>query len=290
MKRFIGYYVLESIIDPERSTLDPQIFDNPNESNPRIKPAIIQLIQSGINRIQEKTSVIDYTIIGSILTKRYSDTSDVDINVLISSGDYNAVKDFAISISEKNIPSTKHPINFHVVDNRKDFNNANESADAVFDPKQNKFIRKASSKPFDLNQYWSDYKTVVDTIKDAKEDLKDDLIDYEQLKTIKREDLQAIKQKLETEIKEIEGDVHELEGIYDKIKKERRSAFEAPLTATEIYKYGSKNRLPQNVIYKLLEKHYYLQFIQKIEEIIGPDNKLSKSETDKLSNYVLKQS
>ena len=43
-----------------------------------------------------------------------------------------------------------------------------------------------------------------------------------------------------------------------------------------------RNRLPNNVIYKMLEKYYYFEFINKLKEIIGDDRKLSDKEADSL--------
>ena len=74
---------------------------------------------------------------------------------------------------------------------------------------------------------------------------------------------------------------------YEKIKQNRRNAFAKTVTSKEIREYGAKNRLPENVIYKLLEKYHYLEFLKNVEDIVGDDNKISDKEADELSDYIL---
>ena len=40
------------------------------------------------------------------------------------------------------------------------------------------------------------------------------------------------------------------------------------MTPDEIRSYGIKNRLPKNVIYKMLEKYHYLKFYKKCKKIL----------------------
>jgi hypothetical protein len=67
----------------------------------------------------------------------------------------------------------------------------------------------------------------------------------------------------------------------------RNDAFSKDMTPSEIRKYGIKTRLPGNVVFKLLERYYYLDLYKKIRSIMGNDNKLSHSEFEQL-NATLK--
>jgi hypothetical protein len=40
------------------------------------------------------------------------------------------------------------------------------------------------------------------------------------------------------------------------------------MSPDEIRQYGVKNRLPKNVIYKMLEKYHYLKFYKKCKKIL----------------------
>ena len=68
----------------------------------------------------------------------------------------------------------------------------------------------------------------------------------------------------------------------DNALDKRKSGFEGEMTPENIKKYGVRNRLPNNVVYKMLEKCYYFEFINKLKEIIGDDRKLSDKEADSL--------
>ena len=56
--------------------------------------------------------------------------------------------------------------------------------------------------------------------------------------------------------------------IGDGVDAERRAAFDKDMSPDEIRTYGVKNRLPKNVIYKMLEKYHYLKFYKKCKKIL----------------------
>ena len=49
------------------------------------------------------------------------------------------------------------------------------------------------------------------------------------------------------------------------------------MTPEELTKYGTKNVLPENVIFKLLERYYYLRFMRELKILID-DNKIDTEE------------
>ena len=72
----------ESIIDIPRSTYAPMVFDKEDTSNPVIKPSVIKMIDDQLAEFAKEYPVLKYTLIGSILTHRYRNDADLDINVL----------------------------------------------------------------------------------------------------------------------------------------------------------------------------------------------------------------
>lgn len=285
MKPF-SKFLCESILDPERPILSVAVFDLADE--PKLKPSVRVQIIARIAILAKVANVIDYTLIGSILTRRYAEDSDIDVNVLVSESDDNMenIRNLATKLSGHFLEGTKHPINLHVLNDKADYDNANDSADGVFDISTNEFIRKPIEKPFHIEQYMSKFKSVVSKIDALKDDLKDDLLDYEELKHFSHEDMKVLQKEIETELKEIESDAQGLVDVYDRVRKERADGFARALTTKDIQEYGAKNRLPGNVIYKLLERHLYLNFLHKVKSIIGDDNKLSSKEADQLSVLV----
>ena len=285
MKNFSEFFV-ESILDPEQLTLSPQIFELTDP--PKLKDSIRTEILAGIAKIAKTSNVLDYTLIGSILTKRYAEDSDIDINILVnaSEDDMDKIRSVAMEHSGRLVPNTKHPINYHVLADKSDFDNANKSADGVFDISKNAFIRKPIEKPFHIEKYFDSFKSVVSKIDVLKDELKDDLIDYTALKKFTKDDVKNLQKLIQNELDDIENTAKGLSDLHDKIVSSRNAGFAKDLTASEIREYGTKNRLPGNVIYKLLERHHYLRFLHEVDAILK-DGKVSEKEADKLVDIVL---
>ena len=72
----------ESIIDIPRRTYAPLVFDDADTPNPKIKQSVLGMIDKQIKEFEKEYPVLKYTLIGSILTKRYRNDADLDINVL----------------------------------------------------------------------------------------------------------------------------------------------------------------------------------------------------------------
>ena len=61
-------------------------------------------------------------------------------------------------------------------------------------------------------------------------------------------------------------------------------AFDKDMTPDEIKTYSIKNRLPANVVYKMLEKYHYLKLLKKCKKILD-DGEVTDDEIDSLK-YV----
>ncbi len=72
----------EAVIDIPRQTYAVGVFSNPEDKDPKIKPEIIGMIMKQFTEFKKEYPILDYSLIGSILTKRYRDDADLDINVL----------------------------------------------------------------------------------------------------------------------------------------------------------------------------------------------------------------
>ena len=119
-----------------------------------------------------------------------------------------------------------------------------------------------------------------------KGELKRDIIDYDELKELKPGEIKNLQDELDIKLKEIEKDLQDIIDIGDTVDAERRSAFDTEMTPDEIRTYGIKNRLPKNVIYKMLEKYHYLTFFKRCKKILD-DGEVSDTEIDSLKGgYV----
>ena len=72
----------ESIIDIPRRTYAFGVFDDEDTDNPKIKDSVLRMITKQFQEFETEYPILKYSLIGSILTKRYRNDADLDINVL----------------------------------------------------------------------------------------------------------------------------------------------------------------------------------------------------------------
>ena len=60
----------DAVIDIPRQTYAVGVFSNPEDKDPKIKPEIIGMIMKQFTEFKKEYPILDYSLIGSILTKR----------------------------------------------------------------------------------------------------------------------------------------------------------------------------------------------------------------------------
>src|SRR5210317_1783724 len=272
-------FVNESIIDIPRRTYAPAVFDDADTKNPKIKESVLKQINDQVKEFKEYP-VIKIALIGSILTKRYRNDADLDINILFDvpkekqeqervdlSQKYLSAKN-PNNIQGKLIPGSKHPINFYFITDKETYDDQNKKADAVFDIQANKFIKRPDDFTFDTELYVKEFERKVQELDVVKGELKRDIIDYNELKDLTTDDVLNLQDRINSKLDEIEDDIRLITRIGDNVDVERRAVFDKDMSPDEIRMYGIKNRLPKNVIYKMLEKYHYLKFYKKCKKIL----------------------
>ena len=295
--RFKDYLKLEAVIDIPRKGYAPGVFDNANTDSPKMKSKIIGQIMKQFTEFKKEYPILDYSLIGSILTKRYRDDADLDINVLFDvpkekqeeerlrlSKQFLSTKN-ADNIQGKLIPGTNHPINYYFITDKATYDDQNKKADAVFDIGKNKFIKRPEDFTFDPSLYVSDFNKKVQEIDVIKGELKRDIIDYKELKGLSANDVLDLQEKIKDKLEEIEDDIELIIKVGDDIDAERRKAFDTDMSPEEIRQYGIKNRLPKAVIYKMLEKYHYITFYKYCKKILD-DGVVTDKEIENMPEAV----
>ena len=283
----------EAVIDIPRQTYATGVFSNPEDKDPKIKPEIIGQIMKQFTEFKKEYPILDYSLIGSILTRRYRDDADLDINVLFDvpkekqeeerlrlSQKFLSAKN-PDNIQGKLIPGTRHPINYYFITDKETYDDQNKKADAVFDIGKNKFIKRPEDFEFDPKLYVKDFEKKVQEIDVIKGELKRDIIDYKELKGLKTNDVLDLQDKVKDKLEEIEDSIEDIIKIGDMVDSERRKAFDSDMSPEEIRQYGIKNRLPKAVIYKMLEKYHYITFYKYCKKILD-DGVVTDKEIDDL--------
>ena len=283
----------ESIIDIPRRTYAPSVFDDEDTNNPKIKDSVLRLITEQFKEFETQYPILKYSLIGSILTKRYRNDADLDINVLFDVPEDKREEErlrlskkylsaaSPDSIQGKLIPGTKHPINYYFITDEETYDDQNKKADAVFDIKGQSFVKRPEDFEFNPNLYIRDFQKQVDKIDVLKGELKRDIIDYDELLELKPGEIKDLEKKIKSKLNEIETDLEDLKDIGDTLDTERRAAFDKDMSPDEIKTFSIKNRLPKNVVYKMLEKYHYLKFLKKCKMILD-DGEVTDDEIDSL--------
>ena len=280
--------LIESIIDIPRKTYAPGVFDNADTENPKLKQKVLDMIDKQIKEFEKLAPVVSTSLIGSILTKRYRNDADLDINVLFDVPEdeqeerrvqYSGLlKD----INGKNVPGTEHPVNYYVITDPKVLENNNRKADGIFSIKDNNWIKKPDEDTFEPEKYEAEFQKRVQELDIIKGELKRDIVDYQELKQLTNNDVLNLQALVNEKLEEIEESIRRLKEIGDKLTNDRRDIFSREMTPDEIREFGKQNKLPKNVIYKMLEKYHYMKFYKYLKKILE-DDKITDKEIDDLS-------
>ena len=283
--------IREAVIDIPRRTYAKGVFDDADTDNPKLKQGVLDIIHNQIKQFNDIRPVLKYSLVGSILTKTYRDDADLDVNVLfdVPLEDRDVVrKELAKSLSSINgalVPGTKHPINYYIITDPNVKETNDKMADAVFDIKNNTFIRKAKEFKFDPKRYAADFEKKVREIDVVQGELKRDIIDYNELKELNPDDVLNLQDLINEKLNEIEESIEQLVSIGNTVLKDRADAFATDMTAEKIKTFGRKNALPKNVIYKMLEKYHYLTFYKKLKDILS-DGEITDAEINSIDEAL----
>ena len=142
-------YYNESSIDHVRDVYAPSVFINPEDSKPELKPTISNQIQHHVGRFGNLFKVTKFFIKGSILTKQYNDSADIDVYIQGNIPDNDAVKDkieqLWSELDGQMAAGTKHPLQYYVTDKDYDFKNT----EAAYDVGENRWIKQTPPKEID---------------------------------------------------------------------------------------------------------------------------------------------
>ena len=114
-----------------------------------------------------------------------------------------------------NIPGTKHPVNYYFITDEETYDDQNNKADATFDIKGQKFIKRPDDFKFDINLYLKDFERKVQEIDVTKGELKRDIVDYDELSELKAGEIKDLEKRLTSKLNEIEKSIQDLSNIGD---------------------------------------------------------------------------
>ena len=276
--------LFESVIDMTRKILDPVIFDK-NGDEYTMKPEVVDFIRGVINDIDDKiVTVVDSFIKGSILSFQWNDKTDVDLLIqtnISSEDDRRRIQDEVDEQFSIDIPKTKHPLQIYINIGKYDERNA----DGIYDIDKG-WVKGPYNIAVNIDDYMSKFRKTVDSIDISTGELKRDMVDYDMLKELPDGEIDGLKKKTEEKLSEINNDVEDIVFQYKHIRDMRHNAFKEDMTPKDLVKYGTKNSLPENVIFKMLERYYYLKHMYKLKSLIDNNKIDSDDDVDNIENIL----
>lgn len=119
---------VSNILDPISDKLDPAVWENPLDPEPRLKPQLLHWIKNAVKQALEDHGyehTEDWTrlcLTGSLTTYQYAPDSDCDVSLFVDTvkfPEWSRGEMIGIMISEfdgsKNLPGTGHPLQVYVV-------------------------------------------------------------------------------------------------------------------------------------------------------------------------------
>jgi hypothetical protein len=283
MQKFETFFQ-ESMIDIPRGNLDPKVFMMPDDGGkPYLAPSIKKQIFVGLDSIADLLPIKNCYIVGSILTKYWSERSDIDVNVEVFKEDVDDLTQANLlnilkTLNGQLATGSTHPINYYIHLETPD----PEKYDAIYDIKADKWLKDPIDLEVNLSDYYQNFNKVVSKIDLTLAQLRRDIIDYDALMKFNPEDIKNLQTILNRKLFEITDKIETLSDIRHTIVKKKKKAFKKPLTPEEIQLYKSKNTLPEVILDKLIQRYYYWDFIKKLEKILADKDQLDTEDVEKI--------
>ena len=259
--------IKESIIDLPRKSYDTSVFLK-DQQKPDLRPDVRQQLLDIVSSYSQWGRISEIMLIGSILTKQYNPNTDLDVTVIMepfSEKSFEAAQANSTLSQAGNdlLAGTDHPITVFA---RLEWDET--PADQIYDVLRNKWKKQTEVGAFDVGNYMQSFTDYVHKIDLDKGELERDLIDYDMLQDMGQEDIKGLSDMITGKIDEIDDAVKKLSGSYKTIWTLRKLSFDADMTPQDIKDYQIKNKLPANVVYKLLERYHYTRFLRALRQVL----------------------
>ena len=222
---------------------------------------------------------MNHYLIGSIASYNWRPTSDVDMTLVVRTSEVEPLKERFRGINGQPLLGTGHPVNFFVTDR---FDPGN--ADSIYDLSSHMWVKGPTDVHVGAADFMGRFRESVSKSDAARAELTRDLIDYDILKAMDGAKRKELDGQLKAKIREIDDDVRVIVDQYKAVKGLRKLAFsEPPADGPTVAGFGSKNKLPANVIYKLYERYRYNQLAVELLKVRPVD---SESGVEKVKDIV----
>lgn len=280
MKKKLRDYLNESILDPINKELSPEVWEN-GKIKKSVKTFITKKIETWLSTYTNK-KIKNLFLLGSMTGFQYNKEADLDVNFVVDLTD-NRIKEMRKFLPNgQNLPGTKHPINYYMVNKP----SVEWKKGPLYNMINDKWIRKP--KKDDSKSVIANYKLTIEIVRFFTAGINTAISEYEQdvysyetyneyLKNAEEKDKKEIQKMINLKLEEIIAD---FDGIYiakHMLKSLRKEGFDEnkdPLNIITKIEFKSPDTSIQNLIYKQIER---LGYFEKIENILNDKDKWKKA-------------
>lgn len=261
----------ESIFDYPKKSLCKDVWTGAEELKPAVKKEILSTLTKWLesNKI-EKISIKGIYFIGSLTTFQYSESSDIDINIVTT------LKKSKLDELYKELPNgnllsgTKHQINFYLSNDT----NGIDSSKTLYDLNKDKWVKRAKKSdvkiPFsyvlEIAKFFMDGVDL--RIAEYERDKREIETYRKQLKDKENElDVTELQALITSKELELEGDLDAVYVAYHMIKAFRKEGFSGPKEDRPEFlikiESDDPNYSVNNLVYKEIERFDYFKKLNK---------------------------
>lgn len=263
----------ESVLDPIQKDLSSEIWNSAGNLKKDVRAFIINTFDKWQKQIKKEFEIEDITLLGSIATYQYSDTSDIDIHIHTKSLTDKEKNDLRPTLPKIDLPKTKHRIEYFFPIDKRDV----EMSDVAYDVLNDKWLKKPQKTDVKIP---IDYiieiaKFFIAGIEDRAAQYERDKVELELYKSyLADKEMNQDKEKLEQAIEKKQSDIlADLDALH--VAQHMAKAFRHEAYQQDGYEYDftfeiktkNPNLSINNLVDKLLDKFGYHDRLRKYAEI-----------------------
>jgi hypothetical protein len=274
LKEELKGWMTESVLDPIHDKLCQEVWNKNDELKPEVKKFIEENFEKWRKQIKKEFEIKTMTLMGSIATYQFSETSDIDIQVETSLSQKEISEIWNTIPKDIMLPKTKHPMSYYITSDYA----AVDKSDVAYDVLKDKWIKKPKKSNVEIP-----FPYIVEIAKFFMAGIEDRIAEYEHDKAelemykgyVEDKEMEFEKDRVQkiVELKEaeIKADLDALFVARHVVKAFRKEAYEKTESELPVFFIKIEAQNPNlsinNLVYKLMDKFGYLEKLEKYRAI-----------------------
>lgn len=271
----------EPIVVLSEDDLAPDVFIIRQQAYPVLRENVKVQILNDIDQIRKVAPVVEFFLVGDILSKNYTATTDVDVIVRIDAEETSSVSagDVLHLLKQLNgrlVSSTRRKLNYYVTPNTI---NA-DKLEAVYDIINDKWVKTPRIRDQLIISWINKLSETVASIDIGSGLPLRDLIDVDELNGLNTNGVKILRKSVLLKVDQLKSLLNQNVNI---VKMVIDQQFDDP---QDLVKFCNDYNIPDNILVKMLELLYYKQFADKLTSILSDRDELELTDQPKLRRII----